>query len=61
MKDDRYLVTACGDAELRVWKIANRNESKSATEHLASMLELTSLEESDDPTVSNNKTISTSF
>lgn len=55
MKDDRYLVAGCGDAELRVWKIADRNEAKCATEHLASMLELTSMDESDDPTVSNCK------
>lgn len=52
MKDDRYLVTGCGDAEMRVWKITDRNETKNTVEHLASMLELTGIDESDDPTVS---------
>lgn len=52
MKDDRYLVTGSSGSELLVWKIVDRNESKDTAEHLASMLELTIIDESDDPTVS---------
>lgn len=53
MKDDQYLVTGCGDAELRVWKISQRdsNENKNPVEHLATTLELTILDDADDPTV----------
>lgn len=55
MKDDQYLVTGCGDAELRVWKLSQRdssNENKNPVEHLATTLELTMLDDADDPTVS---------
>lgn len=51
MKDDHYLVSGSGDSELRVWKITERSEPKTSTEHLATMLELTSIGETDDPTV----------
>lgn len=50
---DHYLITGCGDAELRVWKITERSESRTPAEHLAIMLELSSFGESDDPTVRN--------
>lgn len=52
MKDDRYLVTGGVDVELKVWKITDRNEPKETVEHLASMLELTNIDEGDDPAVS---------
>lgn len=52
MKDDRYLVTGCGDAELRVWKISEKDENKSTAENIAAMLEMVTLGEADDPTVS---------
>lgn len=57
MKEDHYLVTGCGDAELRVWKITERTESKTPVEHLATILELNSLAETDDPTVSCKKNV----
>lgn len=52
VKDDQYLVTGCEDAELRVWKLVNKDESKSTVENIAKMLELSTLNEGDDPTVS---------
>uniref|UniRef100_A0A6P7H1M8 WD repeat-containing protein 3-like n=1 Tax=Diabrotica virgifera virgifera TaxID=50390 RepID=A0A6P7H1M8_DIAVI len=54
MKDDEYLVTGCGDAELRVYKLSFKDpdsENKNI-EYLSSRLELTSLEESEYFTVS---------
>lgn len=53
MKDDQYLVTGCGDAELRVWKLSEKDENKSTAENMAAMLELMTLGEADDPTVIN--------
>ncbi|CAH0548156.1 unnamed protein product [Brassicogethes aeneus] len=53
MKDDQYLVTGSGDAELRVYKLSQRDpdaENKTPVEHLATTLELTNLGENDDPT-----------
>lgn len=55
MKDDKYLVTASGDAELRVWKLSQKDpdsENKTPVEHLATTLELATLDDNDDPTVS---------
>lgn len=55
MKDDQYLVTGCGDAELRVYKIVFRDpdsENKNPLENLTSRLELTYLDDADDTTVS---------
>lgn len=52
VKDDQYLVTGCGDAELRVWKLSQKDENKSTVENIATMLEITTIEETDDPTVS---------
>lgn len=51
MKDDKYLVTGCSDAELRVWKLINRDDP-STMDGLAAKLEITSLHDDDDPTVS---------
>ncbi|KAJ8983271.1 hypothetical protein NQ317_007171 [Molorchus minor] len=52
MKEDQYLVTGCGDAELRVWKLSQRDHDseQNPVEHLASSLELTILDDTDDPT-----------
>lgn len=55
VKDDQYLVTGCGDAELRVYKLSQRHpdsENITSVEHLTNTLELATLEEGDDTTVS---------
>lgn len=55
VKDDQYLVTGCGDAELRVYKLSLRHpdsENITSVEHLTNTLELATLEEGDDTTVS---------
>lgn len=51
VKDDHYLVTGCGDAELRVWKLSQKDsdsENKNSVDHLTSTLEIIDLHESDD-------------
>ncbi|KAJ8946740.1 hypothetical protein NQ318_002570 [Aromia moschata] len=45
VKDHQYLVTGCGDAELRVWKLSERS-----LDAFGLSLELTVLDDSDDPT-----------
>ena len=55
IKDDQYLVTGCGDAELRVWKLSQKDhdsENKNLVDHLTTTLELVDLHDSDDPNVS---------
>jgi WD40 repeat protein len=55
VKDDQYLVTGCGDAELRVWKLSYKDpdlENKSSVDHLTTTLELIDLHDTDDPNVS---------
>lgn len=54
MKEDRYLVTGCGDSELRVWKLTNRDlEDKKPTtvNELSGTLEIMDLSENDDSNV----------
>ncbi|CAG9763288.1 unnamed protein product [Ceutorhynchus assimilis] len=53
VKEDNYLVTGSGDAELRVYKFSLRDpdsENVNPVEHLATTLELATLEEGDDTT-----------
>ncbi|XP_066151518.1 WD repeat-containing protein 3 [Euwallacea fornicatus] len=53
VNNDQYLVTGCGDVELRVYKFSVRDinsEKITAVEHLANTLELATLEEGDDTT-----------
>lgn len=45
-KNDGYLITACGDAELRVWKITRDSES---AKDLATRLAQTEITDDDDP------------
>lgn len=57
MKEDRYLVTGCGDSELRVWKLSNRLEEDKKpmkVEELSTMLEITGISDTDDSNVSSN-------
>lgn len=55
MKKDKYLVTGCGDAELRVWKLSLRTEEPENPDlsitHLTQNLELANIEDDDDYTV----------
>lgn len=55
MKNDKYLVTGCGDAELRVWKLMLRTEDAIKKEltvnNLAHDLELTNLDDDSDVNV----------
>lgn len=46
MKDDRYLISASSDAELRVWKLKDRNAAD--IDDITESLQLASFEESDD-------------
>lgn len=53
MKDDRYLVTGCGDGELKVWKLSQKDPySENKIDHLSIKLELANLDEEDDVNVS---------
>lgn len=45
-KGDRYLITGCGDAELRVWKIVREGDQPT---DLSSRLELAEITDEDDP------------
>ncbi|VEN48491.1 unnamed protein product [Callosobruchus maculatus] len=46
VKNDQYLVTGCGDGELRVFKIYEKEEeTKSTLEHITATLELINMEE----------------
>lgn len=56
MKEDRYLVTGCGDAELRVWKLSVRDLSEEkkpmSVNEISTMLEITGISDTDDSNVS---------
>ena len=54
MRDDQYLVTGSGDAELRVWKLSQKDfdlENKNVVERLAMALEFNNLDDGDDQMV----------
>lgn len=54
VRNEHYIVTGCGDAELRVWKISHRDsdaENKTSVDQLAAELQAAALEDSDDQTV----------
>ncbi|XP_076263220.1 WD repeat-containing protein 3 [Rhynchophorus ferrugineus] len=52
LRNDQYLVTGCGDNELRVYRLSLRNleNVKTTVDHLTNTLELTTLEDGDDTT-----------
>lgn len=54
MKNDKYLVSGCGDAELRVWRLAVRSDDmdKKDENNLPHNLELANVEDDSYPTVS---------
>lgn len=54
IRNEQYIVTGCGDAELRVWKISHRDadtENKTSIDQLAGQFQAAALEDSDDQTV----------
>lgn len=59
MKEDRYLVTGCGDSELRVWKLTNKDliddKNSLTVNELSTKLEITDISEENDLSVSRKK------